>query len=131
MNVNLIICISTYIIIQFNAPYTTYLTSTHFIAAEIVSVQPNYVDILRNGAFEAIPYDFLVVALGTKYRNILLFIIVHLTQLRYPLFKAEAPTLTARADELISFAQQVRTASHVLVVGGREVGVEFLGEVMT
>lgn len=49
---------------------------------------------------------------------------------RYPFFKAEAVTKDARFAEITGIAQQIQAANHVLVVGGRSVGVEFVGEII-
>jgi len=82
---------------------------------QTVHVDPQHVEVVdASNNVQFIPYDFLVIALGT----------------RYPFFKAEATTVLSRREELTDFALRVNNAQHILVVGGRTVGVEFLGEIL-
>lgn len=99
------------------AQYTKYLKTTRFVCGEVTTIHadPREVQVTnREGVVEQIPYDYLVIALGT----------------RYPFFKAEVPTLAARTEEVVNHSQRVRNANHVLVVGGRSVGLEITGEIL-
>lgn len=49
---------------------------------------------------------------------------------RYDFFKASSHTLPDRIEEIEEFAQRLKMANRVLIVGGRTVGVEFLGEIL-
>ena len=48
----------------------------------------------------------------------------------YPLFKASSSALSDRQRGVRAFAERLRRAESVLVVGGGAVGVEFSGEVL-
>jgi Pyridine nucleotide-disulphide oxidoreductase len=110
--------------------FTTYFKHAKFICGEVQTVSPSVVDIIvpspdssdspdspdspHSPPIHSIPYDYLVVCLGTHY----------------PLFKPDLPTISERVHEVHSFAQRIRDAQHVLVVGGRGVGVELVGSII-
>jgi len=99
---------------EFVRPYSKYLKTTRFICAKISTVHAKHVEVVQNGETALIPYDYLVVALGTHYEY----------------FKATAQTIPQRGEELTEFAQRIRAANRILVVGGRTVGTEFIGEIL-
>lgn len=53
-----------------------------------------------------------------------------LIQYKYPFFKPEVNSLERRIEELTNFSQQTREAGHILVVGGRSVAIEIVGEIL-
>jgi NADH dehydrogenase FAD-containing subunit len=103
------------------------------VCAKIRTVNANNVEVTQNGEEKLIPYDYLVVALGTKYPNQIFSLsnnnCIFFENQMYQYFKAEAQTLPQRGDELLEFSQRLRAANRVLVIGGRTVGTEFIGEV--
>jgi len=101
---------------KFTGLYETYLKSSRFVCGTIrvVQVQPQQVEVITQAGTEFIPYDYLVYCTGTRYEH----------------FKAEAPTLQERTTQISDIAQQIQNANHILVVGGRSVGVEVMGEIL-
>lgn len=125
-------------------PFSAYLRNARFICANVESVSPTHLtltplssseppkkfaktensensedsengkksEVLENP--ETLKFDYLCVCLGTHY----------------PFFKPSARSLAERTEEVTAFTQRVRDAQHVLVVGGRAVGVEFLGSLV-
>eukprot|EP00026_Physarum_polycephalum_P009792 Phypoly_transcript_09928.p1 GENE.Phypoly_transcript_09928~~Phypoly_transcript_09928.p1 ORF type:complete len:366 (-),score=65.46 Phypoly_transcript_09928:121-1218(-) len=101
---------------KYTALYETYLKTTRFVCGEVrvVQAQPQQVEVATEHGTEFIPYDYLVICTGTRYQH----------------FKAEVSTLHERTNQVSAFSQQVQNANHILVVGGRSVGAEIVGEIL-
>jgi NADH dehydrogenase FAD-containing subunit len=71
--------------------------------------------VLENG--DTVGFDKVVIASGSKYPSL-------------PLAKSlESTQLTTRVEELKNHNSKLRSASHVLIIGGGVVGVELAGEI--
>lgn len=101
---------------KYSALYETFLKTTRFVCGDIrvVQAQPQQVEVVTQAGTEFLPYDYLIICTGTRYQH----------------FKADAATLHERTNQVNTLAQQIENANHILVVGGRSVGVEIVGEIV-
>jgi NADH dehydrogenase FAD-containing subunit len=93
-------------------PFTDFLSEVQLVRGSFQSFRPGFV-ITDTGE---VPFDFLVIATGAGYSG--------------DLIKACRGTAGERRLRLGEWAEQIRLAAHVLVVGGGPVGVEVAGEIL-
>ncbi|MFH1010042.1 MAG: FAD-dependent oxidoreductase [bacterium] len=90
--------------------HTHYLRSAHVILGDAITITPTAVQ----AGHQAIEYDYLVLAMGSKYS--------------LP-FKQGNVVFSTRAQVLRESHQRLRDAASVLIVGGGLVGVEMAAEI--
>ncbi|HLC81495.1 MAG TPA: FAD-dependent oxidoreductase [Candidatus Nanoarchaeia archaeon] len=91
--------------------HSHYLHKAHLVKDHVERIDGK--SVYTNG--RKFPYDYLVIATGSRYN---------------PPIKAENLILTTRAHELRNYAQQLAKAKSVLIIGGGLVGVELAAEIV-
>jgi len=92
--------------------HTQYLHHTTIIQAEVQDISSTEVIVKK----EKYPYDYLIIATGSRYNS--------------P-FKEKNMIVTSRAAELQQYAQALKKAQKILIVGGGIVGTELAAEIIT
>lgn len=92
--------------------HTDYLHATQFVRGTVSEVQKDHVIVEKN----KIPFDFLVIASGSAYRE--------------PIKEADI-ILATRAQHLHEAYHSVEDAQNILIIGGGLVGVELAAEIVT
>jgi NADH dehydrogenase FAD-containing subunit len=93
-------------------PFADFLPKVALIRGSFQSFRPGFV---RTDSGE-VPFDYLVIATGAGYSG--------------ELIKASGGTAGERSSGLREWAERIRLANHVLIVGGGPVGVEVAGEIL-
>jgi NADH dehydrogenase FAD-containing subunit len=105
-------------LVQFNhlsftqVPHANYLHHTRVIVGTADHISNNEVRVGN----QSLPYDYLVIATGSRYAS--------------PI-KDSIMALASRADELHNYFQRLESAQSVLIIGGGLVGVELAAEIVT
>ena len=92
--------------------HSHYLHKAHIVKDDVMDVSDKKVKTLTGKSFE---YDYLVIASGSSYNT--------------PI-KEKDLVIAARATELRNYAQKLKKAEKVLVIGGGVVGVELAAEII-
>ena len=90
--------------------HSHYLHQAHLIKDEVQTIDSDHVYTKT----EKFPYDYLIIATGSKY---------HLP------IKAENLIMTTRSQDLRTFSKKLLKADSVLIIGGGVVGVELAAEI--
>ena len=90
--------------------HTHYLTKTHVLLDEVMDILDDVVVTKK----EKVPYDYVVICSGSRYAT--------------PI-KEEDLVISSRGKELRRYAEKVRQADKVLIIGGGIVGVELAAEI--
>jgi NADH dehydrogenase FAD-containing subunit len=93
-------------------PYTDFLPRVTLVRGTLQSYRPGFV---TTDAGE-LPYDYLVIATGAPYSG--------------DLIKARAGSTSDRRAHFRDWAERIRQAKRILIVGGGPVGVEVAGEIL-
>lgn len=93
-------------------PYSDFLPAVTHIQGTLETVQPDVAIV----AGHPIPFDYLVVATGASYAT--------------DLIKPHAGNAQARRTHFYTWAERIRRANRILIVGGGPVGVETAGEIL-
>jgi apoptosis-inducing factor 2 len=91
--------------------HSHYLHKAHIVRDEVKNITDKSV----NTSKESYPYDYLVIASGSKYNS--------------PI-KDKDLVITARAHDLRNYAEKLKRSKTVLIIGGGLVGVELAAEII-
>ncbi len=96
--------------------HTSYLTQASFIHGEVTKISNNKVFLGSKVRSKRIPFDYLVLAMGSTYSS--------------PI-KEKNLVIASRSQELREYAARLVAAKTVLIIGGGLVGVELAAEIAT
>ncbi len=88
-----------------------YLKKTQIVQGHVIDIDEKEV----YTASQVFPYDYLVIASGSRYES--------------PIKEAEM-VIAGRSKELTQYAEKLRKAQNVLIIGGGIVGVELAAEII-
>jgi len=88
--------------------------STQLIIGTVVDITDEQVSVDCNGQIRQVPFDILVIASGSSYSA----------------FKASSGDFNERKAFVEAYADRIKQAQNVLIVGGGPVGIETMGEIL-
>jgi len=98
-------------------PYGDFLKAGRHVQGKMVNVFPDHISVEKNDStLQELPYDFLIIATGSKYRS--------------DLVKADSGSVEERYSHYDTLKKQIDDANRILIIGGGPVGVEISSEIL-